>query len=312
MQHSVQHKNKLGEKERERASVRNSIHCAWLVGSMAASYLRENMWISFGIPGEPAQMKFEMASGCEWEWVATCCNTHTHKNPPQNIHIKWVETRADVTSVTGAVVFGGEKLLQTKTWSLPREMLRTFTNDESGDLEILRENAETNTIMNWDEPQTITILRSSRSEGAPHPPCAPPSICHVIGRVWMDPLCMNVWTQCRGARFISSQRDAPTGRRPPPPPILRWAGPGVRLNVSRVRENGRMSCVCLAACVTGECAVLGEKRMRSWGGQNKKDTNRHLKIEKRNNTLSKGCREEILPLEGGWSSNLRKDELWIY
>lgn len=192
-------------------------------------------------------------------------------------------------------------------------MPRTFTNDESGDLEILQENAETNTIMNWDEPQTITILRSSRRERAPHPPCAPPSIGHVIGRVWMDPLCMNVWTQCRGARFISSQRDAPTGHRPPPPPLLSSGGRG--------QESGWTCRVCEKMDGWVVCAWL-----RAWLGSvrfwvkthaelrrsKQKETNRHLKIEKRNNTLSKGCREEILPFEGGWSSNLWKDELWIY
>lgn len=41
MQHSVQHKKIRRERARESESVRDLIHCAWLVGSMAASYLRE-------------------------------------------------------------------------------------------------------------------------------------------------------------------------------------------------------------------------------------------------------------------------------
>lgn len=77
-----------------------------------------------------------------------------------------------------------------------------------------------------------------------------------------------------------------------------WAGPGVRLRVSHVRENGRMSCVCLAACVTGS--------MRDWvrthaetEEKNNKSNNiwRETKIEKRNNEVSKGFRKEILPLK---------------
>lgn len=52
MQHSVQHKKIRRERARESESVRNLIHCAWLVGSMAASYLREKcvdfIWHSRG------------------------------------------------------------------------------------------------------------------------------------------------------------------------------------------------------------------------------------------------------------------------
>lgn len=52
MQHSVQHKKIRRERTRESESVRNSIHCAWLLGSMAASYLREKcvdfIWHSRG------------------------------------------------------------------------------------------------------------------------------------------------------------------------------------------------------------------------------------------------------------------------
>lgn len=131
---------------------------------------------------------------------------------------------------------------------------------------------------------------------------APPSMCPSPNRpryqtcVWMDPLCMNVWTQCWGARFISSNEK----KRPQQGTILSpwWAGPGVRLRVSHVRENGRMSCVCLAACVTGS--------MRDWvrthaetEEKNNKSNNiwRETKIEKRNNEVSKGFRKEILPLK---------------
>lgn len=75
MQHSVQHKKKIrSERTRESESVRNSIYIVLGSGDAWLHLIWEkNVWISFGIPGEPAQMKFEMASGCEWEWMATCC-----------------------------------------------------------------------------------------------------------------------------------------------------------------------------------------------------------------------------------------------
>lgn len=73
MQHSVQHK-KLGAKERERARVWEIRYTLCLALGIHGCIISERkVWISFGIPGEPAQMKFEMASGCEWEWMATCC-----------------------------------------------------------------------------------------------------------------------------------------------------------------------------------------------------------------------------------------------
>lgn len=62
---------------------------------------------------------------------------------------------------------------------------------------------------------------------------------------------MNGWTQCRGARFISSSEAPPTGHRPLP----LVGGARSPAGVSHVRENGWMSCVCLAACVTGSMQV---------------------------------------------------------
>lgn len=73
-----------------------------------------------------------------------------------------------------------------------------------------------NVIVNWGESETIAILRSSDSRGR-HPRRAPPWIGHAIRHVcewthwkWMAGLC---W----GARFISSDKNAPT-RAPPSPP----------------------------------------------------------------------------------------------
>lgn len=61
-----------------------------------------------------------------------------------------------------------------------------------------------------------------------------------------------------------------------------WAGPGVRLRVSHVRENGRMSCVCLAACVTG--SMQGWVRTHAETGEKIQIQHlKRIKIEKRNN-----------------------------
>lgn len=116
MQHSVQHKKKKFEKERERARV-------WEIWSIVLGswdlwlhlIWEENVWISFGIPAEPAQMKFQMASGCEWEWVATCCKKAKH--------LQWMhwETCRHNFCVIGAVVTGNLRQMTAKTWCLPRE-----------------------------------------------------------------------------------------------------------------------------------------------------------------------------------------------
>lgn len=58
MQHSVQHKN-------ERKSECEKFDPLCLARGIYGCILKGNVWISFGILEEPAQMKFEMASGCE-------------------------------------------------------------------------------------------------------------------------------------------------------------------------------------------------------------------------------------------------------
>ena len=87
-----------------------------------------------------------------------------------------------------------------------------------------------------------------------------------------------------------------------------WAGPGVRLRVSHVRENGRMSCVCLAACVTGKYARLGENACRD--GKKIQITSE----EKQNweMRLAKVSGTKFCLWKRGWSSNPWKEELWIW
>lgn len=121
MQHSVQHIKKLGEKGRERASVRNLIHCAWLVGSMAASYLKEKyvdfIWHSRGTSPN------EVWDG---EWVRVRMSGYMLQKKAKHLHRMCWETCRHNFCVIGAVVLG--KLLQMtrktkirKTPCLPRE-----------------------------------------------------------------------------------------------------------------------------------------------------------------------------------------------
>lgn len=61
--------------------------------------LKGNVWISFGIPEEPAQMKLRWRVGAnENEWL--------HVAKKQNIYIECIERHADTTSVIEAAVTG--------------------------------------------------------------------------------------------------------------------------------------------------------------------------------------------------------------
>lgn len=116
MQHSVQHKKIRRERARESESVRNLIHCAWLLGSMAASYLREKcvdfIWHSRGTSPN------EVWDG---EWVRVRMSGYMLQNSKTSTSNGW-ETCRHNFCVIGAVVF--RKLLQMttttkKTWCLP-------------------------------------------------------------------------------------------------------------------------------------------------------------------------------------------------
>lgn len=104
MQHSVQHKKKI---RRERASVRNLIHCAWLLGSMAASYLREKcvdfIWHSRG--SSPNEV-------WDGEWVRVRMSGYMLQISKTSTSNGW-ETRRHNFCVIGAVVY--RKLLQMTT-----------------------------------------------------------------------------------------------------------------------------------------------------------------------------------------------------
>lgn len=253
---------------------------------------------------KPAQMKFEMASGCEWEWVATYCKKAKHLH-----RMRWETCRHNFW-VIGAVVFG--KLLQmtTKHSMSARGEPRTSKNKKQDVLKYhntTKRSNEITIIMNWDEPQTITILRSSDYRGR-HPQCAPPPIGHAIRRVWMDPLCTNVWTQCWGARFISSNETPQQGT------ILSPWGWG--------QESGCACRICarewtdelsVLGCVRDwECARLGENACKRRGKKYKYDIWRETKLRNATLRLAKVSGKKFCLRKRGWSSNPWKEELWIW
>lgn len=235
-------------------------------------------------------MKFEMASGCEWEWVATCCKTAKH------LH-RTVERHADITSVL-LERSSSAKLLQDTSrktnlmsaWDhqghpkfRQRKIMKQKRNTTT------QQNAETKKInyeLRW--PWTITILRSSDQRGR-HPRRAPPWIGHAIRHVCE-------WTHCiwmaglksRGARFISSN-DTPPKKAPS------------SARGGRGRESGRAYRMCermggwvmyawlrawLAVCETGW--ELERRRREETKSFNILTRN---KIEKRNNVASNKFQE---------------------
>lgn len=139
--------------------------------------------------------------------------------------------------------------------------------------------------MNWGESETTAVLRSFDSRGR-HPRRAPPWIGRAIRRVcewthwkWMAGLCC-------GARFMSSNKNAPPqGANPLPLVGGAWSPAGVW----HVRESGWMSCVCLAVRVTG-CVRVRVRTHAETAGKKTQHLQRS-KIDK-----SKGFWDEVLPL----------------
>lgn len=176
-----------------------------------------------------------------------------------------------------------------------REEPWTSKNKKSRDLEIFhttkcRSEYNFNYELRWTtNHHNPAVLRLER---------APPLMCPSPNRpryqtcVWMDPLCMNVWTQCWGARFISSNETPTTGHHPLP--LVGGArSPAARVACAREWTDE----LCVLGCVRDwEYARLGENACR----EGEKIQIQHLKrnkIEKRNNEVSKGFRKEILPLK---------------
>lgn len=146
-----------------------------------------------------------------------------------------------------------------------------------------------NVIMNWGESEAVAILRSSDSRGR-HPRRAPPWIGHAIRHVCEWTHCKWMAGLCWGARFISSNKNAPTGRHLLPLVGGAWSPAGV----SHVRESGwmRCVCVCLAVRVTG-CVRVQVRTHAETAGKKKKKQVQHLK---RSKIDVKGFRDEVLPL----------------
>lgn len=105
----------------------------------------------------------------------------------------------------------------------------------------------------------ITILRSSDLRGRPSSNRPRYQTCE-----WMDPLCMNVWTQCWGARFISSNQKPSIGRLPilSPMAVGGARSPATRVACAREWTSG----VCVRAWL--ECARLDENACREETNEN--------------------------------------------
>lgn len=132
-----------------------------------------------------------------------------------------------------------------------------------------RQMQNSNVIMNWGESETVAILRSSDSRGR-HPRRAPPWIGHAIRHVCEWTHCKWMAGLCWGARFISSNKNAPTGRHLLPLVGGAWSPAGV----SHVRESGWMSCVCLAVRVTG-CVRVQVRTHAETAGRRRKKKKQH-------------------------------------
>lgn len=102
-------------------------------------------------------------------------------------------------------------------------------------------------IMNWDEPQTITILRSSDYRGR-HPQCAPPPNSHAIRHVCE-------WTHCVWMSGLNAEEpgSSPPIRCPNRAPSSPPGGRG--------QESGCACRIC-AREWTDELSVLG--CVRDW------------------------------------------------
>lgn len=231
MQHSVQHK-----KNRERARECEKFDPLCLARGIYGCILKGNVWISFGIPEEPAQMKFEMASGCEWEWVL-------HVAKKQNIYIECIERHADTTCYWSSCHWKSTSnemknscLGELWTFTHRNQVLEKYQNKKM-------ERWKWHTEMNMNNSQ---FCGPPTKEGFNVPL---PQSATLSTRVWMDPLCTNVWTQWWGARFISSNKMLSTGE------VLSPQGSSKKSGCAS-RVYGRMSSVCFAACVTGEYARM--------------------------------------------------------
>lgn len=227
-------------------------------------------------------------------------HTHTHTQKKLNIYIEWVERRRSNFCYRSCRLWKNKKTTSNKNSMSAMGKPRTFK--KTTNQEILEENAETNTIINWGEPQTITILRSSNVRGR-HPPC--PSLNRPRYQTCE-------WTHCVWMSGLSAEEpgSSPPDETPPwlgtvpllhhhhpsNPPVGGARSPAERVACAREWTDE----LCVLGCVRDwECAVLGENACRDWevGKKGKKkDKNQHLKIEKRNKMLE-CCREEILPLK---------------
>lgn len=147
-------------------------------------------------------------------------------------------------------------------WRSPR----TFKINKSRDLEIQQhvKMQNSNVIMNWGESETIAILRSSDSRGR-HPQRAPPWIGHAIRNVCEWTHCIWMAGLCWGARFISSNKNAPN-RAPPSPPGGRGLESSWRIACAREWVDG----LCVLGCARDWVCASPSKNACRDGEEKKK------------------------------------------
>lgn len=290
MQHSVLQK-KLGEKERERARMWKIWYI--VLGSwdpMAASYLREKcvdfIWHSRGTgPNEV----------WDGEWMRVRMSGYMLQNSKTSTSNGW-ETCRHNFCVIGAVVFSKttSRYFEKNELDVCLGSPRTSEIPTARDHETKTKHHNSTKCRNQEDKLWTEVTMNHHNPAVLRPERAPPSTRPSLNRpryqtcVWMDPLHMNGWTQCRGARFISS-KDTPPKKAPS------------SARGGRGRESGRAYRMCermggwvmyawlrawLAVCETGW--ELERRRREETKSFNILTRN---KIEKRNNVASNKFQE---------------------
>lgn len=247
---------------------------------MAASYLREKCGFHLAFQGNQPKWGLRWRVGAsENEWL------HVAKKQTSTSNSWETRRRNLLLELTPSENnFKFQRKTKMSAWRSPR----TSKINKSRDLEIQQhvKMQNSNVIMNWGESETIAILRSSDSRGR-HPQRAPPWIGHAIRNVCEWTHCIWMAGLCWGARFISSNKNAPN-RAPPSPPGGRGLESSWRIACAREWVDG----LCVLGCARDwVCASPSKNACRD--GEEKKTQVQHLKRSKINVW---GFWSDVLPL----------------
>lgn len=229
---------------------------------MAASYLREKCGFHLAFQGNRPKWSLRWRVGAsENEWL------HVAKKQTSTSN-SWETWRRNLC-------YWSWRLQQLQITKENKDVCLEITEDiqkihKSGDLEIQQhgKTQNSNVIMNWGESETIAILRSSDSRGR-HPQRAPPWIGHAIRNVCEWTHCIWMAGLCWGARFISSNKNAPN-RAPPSPPGGRGLESSWRIACAREWVDG----LCVLGCARDwVCASPSKNACRDGEGEIKHKCN---------------------------------------